>query len=198
MVPACRIPVIINHGLFWAKSSEIFSGLYRRPYGVYRIVKESGKVHLSQASLLTGYSKNFVRLLYAILLVQSFVIAILFGSLSNEYLSNAYMQAWVDRNAPILGVFLHGEVDALIIGISVGFTVLLVQRRIGEGEIDKETRPPMPPQTTMPSSTDPLVSQASQPDSAPDPPRPARRRRMVKKQTDDVGGGLDERNPEIP
>jgi len=162
------------------------------------LLKRAAKACLGQAWLLSGYSTNFVRLLYAILLAQFFVIAILFGSLSNEYLSNAYMQAWVDRDAPILSVFLHGEVDALIIGIAVGFTVLLVQRRIGEGEIDKETRPPMPPQTTPPLSADPLVSQASQPDSAPDPPRPARRRRMVKKQTDEVGGRLDETNPEIP
>ena len=44
--------------------------------------------------------ENFVRLLYVTLLVQFFVIAILFGALSNEYISNAYMQAWIGRNVP--------------------------------------------------------------------------------------------------
>ena len=80
---------------------------------------------------MAGSRENFLRFLYAIILVQFAVIAILLGGLSTEYLSNTNMQAWIAANVPLLGLLLHGEVDALLIGIALGGTVLLIRHRTG-------------------------------------------------------------------
>ena len=71
--------------------------------------------------------QGFQRLLYLIIVVQFIVIAILLGAFSNEYLSNAFMQAWVQRNAPGLDILLNGGLDALIIGAAIALTFLLVR-----------------------------------------------------------------------
>src|SRR2546427_143825 len=89
--------------------------------------------------------ENFVRLLYVTLLVQFFVIAILFGALSNEYISNAYMQAWIGRNVPLLGIILSGDVDSVFIGVAVVFTIFLARRGA------QVSRPESTPQPTTQS-----------------------------------------------
>lgn len=79
---------------------------------------------------LPDYKEEFVRLLYAIIVGEFVVITILLFGFSNEYLSNAYMQTWIGANLPFLGILLHGEVDALFIGVAIGAIVILVQRRV--------------------------------------------------------------------
>lgn len=58
------------------------------------------------------------------------MITILLFGFSNEYLSNAYMRTWIGAHLPFLGILLHGEVDALFIGVAIGAMVLLIQRRV--------------------------------------------------------------------
>jgi len=121
---------------------------------------------------MPSYRENFVRLLYTIILAQFAVIAILLGGLSNDYLSNAYQQAWVAKNAPLLAFLLHGEIDALFIGVALGGTILLIQRRMGGGKTEQAIGPtsikpsaptyiPAPPVQAQ-TLQDPLV-----PNSAP-------------------------------
>ena|SRR2546422_1657582 len=88
---------------------------------------------------MPGYREPFVRLLYGIILAQFTVIAILLGGFSNEYLSNVYFRIWVDNNFPQLGLLLTGQVDALLIGIALGGTILLIQRMKNEARIDAAT-----------------------------------------------------------
>jgi hypothetical protein len=71
---------------------------------------------------------SFIHVLYAIILVQFVAIAVLLGGFSNEYLANVYFQAWVDNNYPWLGSLLQGQAMALLVGMALGATVLLIQR----------------------------------------------------------------------
>jgi hypothetical protein len=73
-------------------------------------------------------SDGFIHVLYAIILVQFVAIAVLLGGFSNEYLANVYFRAWVNSNYPLLGSLLQGQVDALLVGMALGTTVLLIQR----------------------------------------------------------------------
>ena len=91
--------------------------------------------------------ERYHRLLYLVIVAQFIVIAILLGAFSNEYLSNAYMQDWIQRNAPGLSILLNGGLDALIVGIAVGLIYLLIRNR-------RETIKPSTQQgTTLPQQT---------------------------------------------
>ncbi len=108
-----------------------------------------------------------VQFLLLTIFAQFVVIAILLGGLSNEYLSNAYMQAWVAQNFPLLGLLLHGEVDSLLIGIALGGTILLIQRRRSQAKAElvraKPARSTYSADLGAPNHTTPL--------QRPDPPR---------------------------
>ncbi len=88
---------------------------------------------------MPGYSEGFLRLVYGIILGQFIVIAILLGGFSSEYLSNVYFRIWVDKSFPQLGLLLNGQLDALIIGMAVGGTFLLIQRAKNEANNDQRT-----------------------------------------------------------
>ena len=89
---------------------------------------------------MTSYRDGFVHLLYAIILVQFVAIAVLLGGFTNEYVQNVYFRAWVDSSYPWLGSLLQGQVDALLIGMALGATVLLIQRVRAESTIADEPR----------------------------------------------------------
>ena len=99
---------------------------------------------------MPGHRDGFVKLLYGIILTQFIVIAILLGGYSSEYLSNDYFRIWVNNNFPQLGLLLTGQADALIIGIALGGTVLLIQRMKSQAGIDQKTTTalPWPPSAT--------------------------------------------------
>ena len=87
---------------------------------------------------MTSYREEFVRLLYGIILAQFIVIAILLAGFSSEYLSSIYFRICVDTNLPQLGLLLTGQVDALLVGMALGATILLIQQmkngaRMNEG-----------------------------------------------------------------
>src|SRR5207247_2766700 len=88
---------------------------------------------------MPGYPERFVKLLYGIILAQFIVIAILLAGFSAEYLSNIYFRIWVDSNFPQLGLLLTGQVDALLIGMALGGTILLIQRVKNEASIGQRT-----------------------------------------------------------
>jgi hypothetical protein len=88
---------------------------------------------------MDSYRERFARLLYGIILSQFIVIAILLGGFSNEYLSNAYFRIWLDNNFPRLGLLLTGQVDALLIGMAAGGTILLIQRMKNEANAEQRT-----------------------------------------------------------
>ena len=69
------------------------------------------------------------------------MITILLFGFSNEYLSNAYMRTWISANLPLLGILLHGEVDALFIGVALGAMVILIQRRSRAAKSQEDSRP---------------------------------------------------------
>jgi len=84
------------------------------------------------ASSMQAYHEGFVNLLYAIILAQFVAIAVLLGGFSNEYLANVYFRAWVNNNYPWMGSLLQGQVDALLVGMALAATVLLIQRMRAE------------------------------------------------------------------
>src|SRR5207247_9504355 len=81
-----------------------------------------------QAFDMQSYREGFVHVLYAIILVQFVVIAVLVSGFSNEYISNIFFRAWINGNYPWLGTLLQGQVDALLVGMTLGATILLIQR----------------------------------------------------------------------
>ena len=141
---------------------------------------------------MAGYRENFVRFLYAIILVQFAVIAILLGGLSSEYLSNTYFQAWIADNAPLLGFLLHGEVDALLIGIALGGTVLLVRRRMGAAEdqlADGPTRANPTPPNYLPIR--PVQTPTVQNEQAPTRARPLKKKDPPRERPEDILAELE-------
>ena len=88
---------------------------------------------------MQGYHEGFVRLLYGIILAQFVTIALLLAGFSSEYLSNVYFRIWLDNNFPQVGPLLTGQVDALLIGMAVGGTTLLVRRMRNEAKMDQRT-----------------------------------------------------------
>lgn len=85
------------------------------------------------------YRERFVKLLYVIILGQFVAIAILLAGFSSEYLSNAYFRIWLDNTFPQAGLLLTGQFDALIIGMAVGITILLIQQTKNEANLDHRT-----------------------------------------------------------
>ena len=88
---------------------------------------------------MRSYSNGFVKLVYGIILAQFTVIAVLLGGLTSEYLFNVYFRIWLDSNYPQLGLLLTGQVDALIIGMAAGGTILLIERMRNEAKTDQRT-----------------------------------------------------------
>lgn len=76
---------------------------------------------------MQGDREGFLQLLYAIILVQFVVIVILVGGFSSEYTSNFYFHSWVNNSHPWLAPLLQGQIDALLVGIAMGGTVLLIR-----------------------------------------------------------------------
>ena len=134
--------------------------------------------------------ENFVRLLYVTLLVQFFVIAILFGALSNEYISNAYMQAWIGRNVPLLGIILSGEVDSVFIGVAVVFTIFLARRG---AQVSRPESTPQPKTQSL-APVGPVSTPSPQDGPFPDPTTPSRKRRSTKKKSDDFPFELEKKD----
>jgi hypothetical protein len=123
-------------------------------FGPHCIVKESlGNMYAPLT--LPGYREEFVRLLYAIIVVEFVVIAILLFGFSNEYLSNAYLRDWIGANQPFLGILLHGEVDSLFIGVALGALLVLVQRRVRAAKSQEDLRPSINPSVPDYTSTSP-------------------------------------------
>src|SRR5207302_10628285 len=91
---------------------------------------------------MPGYPERFVKLLYGIIMAQFIVIATLLAGFSNEYLSNIYFRIWVDGTFPQLGLLLTGQVAALLSGMALGGTILLVQRVKSEARVAKGPSPP--------------------------------------------------------
>ena|SRR2546426_10576961 len=90
---------------------------------------------------MQSYREGFVHVLYAIILAQFVVIAVLMAGFSNEYLSNIFFRSWIDGNYPWLGTLLQGRVDALLVGMTLGATILLIQRIQNENRMRSEDRP---------------------------------------------------------
>ena len=63
-----------------------------------------------------------LRTMYLIILVQFIVIAFLLAIISNEYLSNYWMQVWIAGKAPMLAFLINGQLDSLLIGVSAAGT----------------------------------------------------------------------------
>jgi len=103
------------------------------------------------------------------------VITILLFGFSNEYLSNAYMRTWISANLPLLGILLHGEVDALFIGVALGAMVLLIQRRVQAAKSQDDPRRGVKPAALGHSSTSLAQNRTLQSDPVSDP-SPARAR----------------------
>ena len=91
----------------------------------------------------------FERILYAIILFQFIAIVLLLGGLSNEYQSNVYMRAWVALNAPMLDLLLNGAVDALLVGVAAGGTILLVRQRSLESNVTSTSTKRARPDSTL-------------------------------------------------
>jgi hypothetical protein len=117
---------------------------------------------------LPSYKEEFVRFLYGIIVVEFAVITILLFGFSKEYLSNAYMQDWIAANLPFLGILLHGEVDALFIGVALGTIVLLIQRRVQMAKSQDDTRRGVKPAIPSYTSTPTIQTRTLQSDPIPD------------------------------
>jgi hypothetical protein len=117
---------------------------------------------------LPSYKEGFVRLLYGIIVAEFVVITILLFGFSNEYLNNAYQQTWIRANLPLLGILLHGEVDALFVGAALGATVLLIQRRVQAAKSQEDARRGVKPATSTYKPTSLVQNLTLQSDPIPD------------------------------
>ena len=90
---------------------------------------------------MTSYREGFVHLLYALILTQFVVIAVLLGGYSNQYVADDYFRAWVNSNYPWMGLMLQGQVDALLVGMALAATVLIIQHMRREEELRSPIRP---------------------------------------------------------
>ena len=107
---------------------KLFARESPRETWIFHTVNERGWRIVFQAFLMQASREGFVQLLYAIILLQFGVIAVLLGGFSSEYLSNVYFRMWVNTTYPWLGPLLGGQIDALLVGVAAGATFLLVQR----------------------------------------------------------------------
>jgi len=110
---------------------------------------------------MPGYPERFVKLLYGTIMAQFIVIATLLAGFSNEYLSNIYFRIWVDGNFPQLGLLLTGQVDALLIGMALGGTILLIQRVKNEASIAERTTATLGRPSSLAQSSDLLPNHAT-------------------------------------
>jgi hypothetical protein len=117
--------------------------------------------HILQTIRMQADRDSLIHVLYAIILVQFVAIAILLGGFSNEYLANVYFRAWVNTNYPLLGSLLQGQVDALLVGMALGATVLLIQRFRAEERFRHETGPTLNGPPVQTAIQDPLEHSAS-------------------------------------
>jgi hypothetical protein len=150
-----------------------------------------------QPSRMSDNQRKTVRLLYLIVVAQFAIIALLLGGLSNEYLSNAYMQAWITSHTPFLSLLLHGEVDSLLFGVAIGATFLLIQSKIRDAKIVTETRVSTSPATPSHLPAHAVQKRALQHDASPDPNPASSSRRSTKKPSDTISPKQDETDSEI-
>ena len=87
------------------------------------------------------YRERFIHLLYAVILAQFAIIALLVGGYSNQYLADDFFRGWVNNNYPWLGPLLQGRIDALLVGMALGGTVLIIQRVRGQEELRSVIQP---------------------------------------------------------
>ena len=83
-----------------------------------------------------------LRTMYLIILVQFIVIAFLLAIISNEYLSNYWMQLWISGKAPMLAFLINGQLDSLLIGVAAAGTLLFVNGAIAQTKTQLETKKP--------------------------------------------------------
>ncbi|TMI42676.1 hypothetical protein E6H23_04420 [Candidatus Bathyarchaeota archaeon] len=83
-----------------------------------------------------------LRTMYLIILVQFIVIAFLLAIISNEYLSNYWMQVWISGKAPMLAFLINGQLDSLLIGVAAAGTLLFVNGAIAQTKTQLETKKP--------------------------------------------------------
>src|SRR3989454_7738571 len=83
-----------------------------------------------------------LRSMYLIILVQFIVIAFLLAIISNEYLSNYWMQVWISGKAPMLAFLINGQLDSLLIGVAAAGTLLFVIGAIAQTKTQLETKKP--------------------------------------------------------
>ncbi|SRR5712692_8756531 len=148
------------------------------------MVKES-RGNMGSRPTLPSYKENFVRLLYAIIFVEFIVISVLLFGFSNEYLNNAYMRTWITANLPVLGVLLHGEVDALFIGAAIGAMVLLIQRRVQAAKSQEDTRRSVKPATPSYTPTPVVQNLTLQSNPIPNHASPSRTQAREEPRQDD-------------
>ena len=83
-----------------------------------------------------------LRSMYLIILVQFIVIAFLLAIISNEYLSNYWMQVWISGKAPMLAFLINGQLDSLLIGVAAAGTLLFVNGAIAQTKTQLEPKKP--------------------------------------------------------
>jgi len=81
--------------------------------------------------------------MYLIILVQFIVIAFLLAIISNEYLSNYWMQVWIAGKAPMLAFLINGQLDSLLIGVSAAGTLLFVNGAIAQTKTEPLPKKPI-------------------------------------------------------
>ena len=84
-----------------------------------------------------------LRSMYLIILVQFIVIAFLLAIISNEYLSNYWMQVWIAGKAPMLAFLINGQLDSLLIGVSAAGTLLFVNGAIAQTKTEPLPKKPV-------------------------------------------------------
>src|SRR3989442_15842675 len=83
-----------------------------------------------------------LRTMYLIILVQFIVITFLLAIISNEYLSNYWMQVWMSGNAPMLAFLINGKLDSLLIAVATARTLLFVNGAISQTKTHLEPKYP--------------------------------------------------------
>lgn len=77
-----------------------------------------------------------------IILVQFVIIAFLLAIISNEYLSNYWMQVWIAGKAPMLAFLINGQLDSLLVGIAAAGTILFLKDAIAQSETETVPKKP--------------------------------------------------------
>lgn len=127
---------------------------------------------------------RFYALLYAIIILQFIIIAALVAAVTNEYLSNAFMQSWVQQNAPILQVFLNGDVAVLLLGLFVGIAYVFIRNRYDATKTEEKT---MQTLTRTNTADGPVGALFTEPLPETKDSKPAKKKRV---------GKVESQNPE--